>query len=362
VIHWIEQLQTLRDEGHDGVLVTIASVRGSAPRELGARMIVTPQQTVGSIGGGRLEYECSRIAAGQLKDDAVPPRVRRRFPLGANLGQCCGGVVEIMFEKFGHSDWQWFEALFRLYAAREAFVSATTNERMYLVAADSVMASGNGDSADSASREIVAAARALLRDGKHAVQAVEVAGHKVLLETIADSDMHIAIFGAGHVGSACVAALSKLDCRIRWIDSRRNVFPDVLPSNVTCIESRDPALEAGAMPPGAFYLVMTHSHPLDYVICQHVLGRADFAYCGLIGSRSKRRRFEKLARDGGLAGALLERLTCPIGIAGISGKRPEEIAVAVSAELLQTRDAGRSAEAYDRAQPALSVVAKSDKQ
>lgn len=362
MIHWIEQLQALRDEASDIVLVTIASLRGSAPRELGARMIVTPQQTVGSIGGGRLEYECSRIAAGRLKDDAPLPRFRRRFPLGANLGQCCGGVVEVLFEKFGRSDWQWFGELYRLYAAREVFVSATTNERMYLVTADNVIANGNGDTADEASREIVAAARALLRDGKPAARSVEVAGHKVLLESIADCDMHIALFGAGHVGSACVAALSNLDCRIRWIDSRRNVFPAAVPSNVTCIESRDPALEAGAMPPGAFYLVMTHSHPLDYAICQRVLGRVDFAYCGLIGSRSKRCRFEKLARDGGLPATLLDRLTCPIGIAGISGKRPEEIAVAVSAELLQTRDAGRSAEAYDRAQPALSVVAKSDKQ
>ena len=59
------------------------------------------------------------------------------------------------------------------------------------------------------------------------------------------------------------------------------------------------------------------------------------AYCGLIGSISKRRRFEKRFRAQGLQDKDLEQLTCPIGVAGISGKKPAEIAVAAAAEVLQ---------------------------
>ena len=92
------------------------------------------------------------------------------------------------------------------------------------------------------------------------------------------------------------------------------------------------------MPAGSYYLVMTHSHPLDLDICAMALQREDAAYCGLIGSVSKRRRFERLLRKQGLSDAALANLTCPIGVPGIEGKKPTEIAIAAVAELLQARD------------------------
>jgi xanthine dehydrogenase accessory factor len=108
-----------------------------------------------------------------------------------------------------------------------------------------------------------------------------------------------------------------------------------VPANVTCLESESPAAEVAAMPANAYYLVMTHSHPLDFEICSRILARGDFAYCGLIGSVSKRRRFEKQMRKLGMPATSLERLTCPIGLPGIDSKKPEAIAIAVAAELLQ---------------------------
>jgi xanthine dehydrogenase accessory factor len=87
---------------------------------------------------------------------------------------------------------------------------------------------------------------------------------------------------------------------------------------------------------------MTHSHALDYELCEQILQRDDFAYCGLIGSLSKRRRFERLMRKQGLPEPRLEKLTCPIGIPMIDGKSPPEIAIAVAAELLQIQSASAS--------------------
>ena len=92
------------------------------------------------------------------------------------------------------------------------------------------------------------------------------------------------------------------------------------------------------MPPGSYYLIMTHSHPLDFEICDRVLRRNDAGYCGLIGSLTKRRRFVKRFRQQGMSDASLERLTCPIGVEGISGKKPAEIAVSVAAEILRLRE------------------------
>ena len=94
-----------------------------------------------------------------------------------------------------------------------------------------------------------------------------------------------------------------------------------------------------ALAPGSHVLVMTHSHAIDFDICVRALGRPDLAYVGLIGSASKRRRFLKRFRDQGLDDDAIGRLTCPIGVDGVSGKKPAEIAVAVSAELLARRGA-----------------------
>jgi xanthine dehydrogenase accessory factor len=111
-----------------------------------------------------------------------------------------------------------------------------------------------------------------------------------------------------------------------------------VPGNVRTIEANEPALEVAAMPPGSYYLVMTHSHALDFDICERILRRDDARYCGLIGSLSKRRRFEKRFRQQGLPQALIDTLVCPIGVDGISGKKPAEIAVAAAAEILKTRE------------------------
>jgi len=83
---------------------------------------------------------------------------------------------------------------------------------------------------------------------------------------------------------------------------------------------------------------MTHSHALDFDVCDRILRRGDARYCGLIGSVSKRRRFEKRFRQQGMAQAVIDTLVCPIGVDGINGKKPAEIAVAVAAEILKTRE------------------------
>jgi xanthine dehydrogenase accessory factor len=323
---WIDELSDLCAANEAVVLVTIAAVRGSAPREVGARMIVTATASIGTIGGGQLEHQCTRIAAGMLSE---PEQTSvRSFPLGAAMGQCCGGVVEVLFEILASGNPEWLRDLRALHGQRQDVALATRiggNERV-LVTAGEVYA------AATEHPELVEHAR-----GQLAQKGAGVRSDDWFIDTIMTSDFNIAVFGAGHVGTAVVAALSRLDCNIRWIDSRRNIFR-AAPANVRTIESVEPALEVAAMPPASFYLVMTHSHALDFEICDRILRRRDAAYCGLIGSLSKRRRFEKRYRQQGMQPVLLDALTCPIGVAGISGKKPAEIAVAATAELLQSRE------------------------
>lgn len=331
---WIEQLRDLDRRGEPSVLVTVAGARGSSPREVGARMVVTEKNVSGSIGGGQLEYRCAQIAAEMLRGEQRICK-RQRFPLGPSLGQCCGGVVEVLFEHSARLTSGLLNKMSELHDNRVTFVVATSTSRKLLITPASVFPPGQRDD------PLILKARELLAN-KEAACSVLVGDETLLLEPASNSDFNVAVFGAGHVGSALILMLTGLDCSVRWIDSRRNIFPARTADNIQVIESDNPANEIGAMPDDAYYLVMTHSHPLDYEVCARILERGRFAYLGLIGSMSKRRRFERLMRQQGMSQSLLERLTCPIGIDGISGKKPQEISIAVVAEMMRLRDTGRA--------------------
>jgi len=336
---WIEELCDITAAGERVVLVTVGGVRGSSPREVGAKMIVTSDATTGTIGGGQLEYQCTRIASELL--DAEERVTMRKFSLGASMGQCCGGVVDILFEPISSGLPAWLQDIRGLHGQRELAAIVTgigTETQKFIVTLDNQF----GAVDEHVSAAIAETARKGLADGKGSYRV-----NDWFVEPIVGSDFNIAVFGAGHVGSAVVASLSSLDCNIRWIDSRRNIFRN-MPSNVRAIESSDPALEVAAMPMNSCYLVMTHSHAIDFEICDRILRRGDATYCGLIGSVSKRRRFEKRYREQDMLQTVIDELVCPIGVDGIRGKKPAEIAVSAAAEVLQAyeRAARQGATAY----------------
>jgi xanthine dehydrogenase accessory factor len=148
------------------------------------------------------------------------------------------------------------------------------------------------------------------------------------------------LFGAGHVARALVLALAPLPFRIRWIDERPEAFPTVMPGNVDPVRTRDSAAEIAAAPSGAFILVMTHSHALDLDIVAAALASSRLPYIGLIGSATKRARFERRLRALGMEDARIRDLVCPIGVTGIDGKEPAVIAASVAAQLLLRRGSG----------------------
>ena len=137
------------------------------------------------------------------------------------------------------------------------------------------------------------------------------------------------------MGRAIVRLLEGLPCRVQWIDERESEFP-AAPSaphiERVCVEPVQ--AEVDVAPPGAFYVVLTHSHDLDLAITEAILKRGDFGFLGLIGSATKRARFRRRFEQRGIAPEALARLTCPIGLPGIAGKEPEVIAVGVVAQLM----------------------------
>ncbi len=161
----------------------------------------------------------------------------------------------------------------------------------------------------------------------------------LLFEPMGQPQAQIAVFGAGHVGLALVPLLASLPCKVRWIDSRENEFPEQIPAGVEKVVNDEVIDEIERMPAGSYFIVMTHNHQLDLELTAEILKRNDFAYYGLIGSQTKRAKFEHRLRDRGFDPAVVARMRCPMGLAEVKGKLPVEIAVSIAGEVIATYNA-----------------------
>ncbi len=257
---WFEDLERLTATGTPLVIVTLLSVRGHAPREAGAKMIVTLNDMYGTIGGGNLEIVATERARGKLEvGDTELARFTQRLTTDESLFgvQCCGGEVE------------------------------------------------------------------------------------VLLEVVQPTRPVIAIFGVGHVGLALAKIMALFSVELWLVDSRAEMLLDARLERVKSESARvrfflEPVLDGvvAGLPAHAHALVMTHDHAEDLYILKALLSRNDLRYIGLIGSAAKWSRFRGMLLKAGFGEEALARVTTPIGLAGVTGKAPEQIAVAVAAQLV----------------------------
>lgn len=289
-------------------------------------MLVGARQVEGTIGGGQLEWQA--IAAARALLDAPGPARLQRWVLAADAGQCCGGVVELWIERYGHADIEFLRAA-NAAAARGACVLASRLTRSGIERA-LLTAPGGGSAADGLLALPPASATVRLERAA--------GGDPVLLERLDAPLPAVWLYGAGHVGQALARILMELPLSLTWIDSRTELLPCRASGAFEVLEAADPVATVARAPAGTRFVVLTHSHALDYELCRAILGRADFTSLGLIGSASKAARFRgRLARDG-VPPAAVARLACPIGIEGIASKWPAAIAVAIAAQLLRGLD------------------------
>lgn len=317
---WTQLREAMASEGA-AVLVTVLGVAGSAPREAGARLVLRPSGGFnGTIGGGELEWQVLADARQLLENRDGPPVIRRSFSLGPDLGQCCGGRVELLLERFTLES----AAVIRDFAEQEKLGPFVTRAPI-----------GRGDGL----------ARTVARRAPDpAMPAARLTEDGILEERFGGAVRSLYLFGAGHVGRALALALAPLPFAVTWVDSRPDAFPKAVPGNVTCRKVEAPADLLGQAPDGAFVLVMTHSHALDQDITRAALAAGRFGYVGLIGSETKKARFVKRMREAGLAGERIAELVCPIGIAGIEADEPAVIAASTVAQLLLANEVEASSE------------------
>jgi len=310
----ISWLSALNDLTTPAILVTVAAVDGSGPREPGAKMLITAEALFDTIGGGHLELCAMTVAREMLampSGSLLSERRMQRFSLGPALGQCCGGVVHLVFERVTPGG----------YASclQERLIQGEDSWRV--VSLDAI-----------ADADLITAAPDW-QDGCHVF--TDAAGQRWLRDPCLAWRAHLMLFGAGHVGAALVRTLADLPCKVTWIDEREEQFPRDLPANVQIELTDTPESLIASAAPGMSFLVMTHSHALDQTLTEHILRRNDFFWFGLIGSKTKRTLFERRLLERGIDANQLGKMVCPIGIDGIAGKSPAVIAIAVAAQLMQ---------------------------
>ncbi|WP_321894515.1 xanthine dehydrogenase accessory protein XdhC [Paraburkholderia heleia] len=346
---WLSDLQQLLAHGDAAVLVTVARVEGSAPREAGTKMIVTREAARHTIGGGHLEWKAIEIARQVLRDGMRTPHARRleRLALGPSLGQCCGGAVVLAFERLDVADLGWLATLARRLAAGASTVRSVSFRSLRNGSPEGV-----GSAADPA----------MLSEPEPGVEAPdcllwETGGALLLTETIAPNDFPVVLFGAGHVGAALVRVLGTLPCRVLWVDERDAAFPApeafaLLNAPNVAIDANDAPDEAvDTAPPGTSFIVMTHDHSRDLDLAERILRRGDFVFFGMIGSHTKRKQFEHRLAARGIDPMQIARMNCPLGVDGIVDKSPEVIAVSAAAQLLQAIEAAKPASAAHAPSP-----------
>ncbi len=337
---WIAPLLAKLAQGMPVVRMVVASVRGSAPREAGATLLFWQEATgkvasMGTIGGGHLEFNAMQVASYMLGHQAQSSKWQR-FVLGASLGQCCGGVVELYWERFDSLaqaqdlvDLDLTQSYLRYCLLPEE--NANAAHKTWLVN-ESDLAESWPDLPANSHTAIVQAAIGSAQQQRY------------FIERLHDTRQALWIYGAGHVGSALVQVLQALPFRITWVDSRPEILAQAMQhgaNNVTAISDEPHVLAANA-PAAAWHVVMTHSHDEDMQICEALLQAHVYGFLGLIGSNSKATRFRQRLLHKGFAPKHVDEMHCPIGMAGVNSKLPSAIAVSVAFQLLLLLEQGHS--------------------
>jgi xanthine dehydrogenase accessory factor len=248
-------------------LVEVAAAKGSTPREAGARMLVSASGLHGTIGGGQLEFMAIDKARQMLRQSPppAPGNAVLDIPLGPEIGQCCGGRVEVALRLVD----------------------------------------------DGLKAELIAQA-----------------------EAEASDQPHLYIFGGGHVGHAMAAACALMPVRVVVVDTRADALAG-LPESVESKLTPMPEEVVRAACGGSAFAILTHDHALDFLIVAEALKRADAAYVGMIGSKTKKATFKSwFLKTAGGSEQQFARLVSPIGGAAVKDKRPNVIAALAAAEIM----------------------------
>jgi len=347
----LEVLAGLREakaRGEEAALATVVGVRGSTYRREGARLLVTSSgHTVGSVSGGCLEGDIQVVAEEVLQDGR--PRLLH-YDLTADddavwgLGLGCNGVIDVLLEKVGSVDPSPETFLARAVEQEIplAVVTVTGPEgtdrlgrRLVVDGAGQVTGSLGDGRLDAVAVELGRAALASERPARAAAEGCELFAEPIL------PPPHLVVCGAGHDAIPLVRLAAELGFRPVVVDRRAKFLTrERFPEAHAFVHTEFPQAASAVRPDRrTCVVIMTHNYLHDRDLLRSFLTHDPFpAYLGVLGPRQRTQKIlEELAHAGVVVSPeQRQRLFAPVGL-DIGAEGPEQIAVAILAEVLAAR-------------------------
>lgn len=303
------------ESGNSLVLVTLIEQEGSAPRGVGAQMLVDASGRIaGTIGGGAIEGKAIRMGGELLeKKESAVQDFSLNLSSGTDLGMVCGGSVTAYFAYIDGNDFDWRKAA-------EEVLSHYENRLPGCVVLD-------------LERRTVRVRGKELNDDSFGLGRLE--GNLFTLPIPLEE--RVIIFGGGHVAQALVSILAGVGFSCIVFENRpefadKSLFPAahrVLLGDYKRVEDTLTLLETD------YIVIMTNGHLHDLILEEQLL-RRKFAYIGVMGSHRKIAAVNEKLREAGISEEAISSVHTPIGL-DILAVTPAEIAISVAAECIQVR-------------------------
>ena len=336
----IEQIDRWRSEGERVALATVIETWGSAPRRVGAKMALTPAGHIaGSVSGGCVEGAV--FEAGTETIDSGHPQLLHfgvADETAWDVGLACGGQIEVFVEALGD---ELYEATRQLLEEEKPGAIVTVIDgRKENIGRKLVVAEGGvviGALPDPIANEAVPTAQSVLRDGK--ARRITVSGDELFIEPLQPAPTLLMVGGV-HIAIALASIAQTMGYRTIVVDPRRAFGSEERFSHVDRLIQKWPDAAFAELPltSSTAVAMLTHDPKIDDPALKAVLKSQAF-YIGALGSTSTHERRKKRLREAGIPEAQIRRIHGPIGL-DIAAQTPEEIAVAIMAEIISERRKG----------------------
>jgi xanthine dehydrogenase accessory factor len=364
-----EEIVNQLSAGKNIILATLISQNGSTPRSTGARMVILSDGSIfGTIGGGQLEAQSIKIAREIFVNHMS---IIKEFHLtgkdAASTDMICGGNQEVLIEYLDGGDSELLAAfqsaladeqarqggwwiiqlpnkgedtsrLSRWYIGKKGKVTTRTGDIINTNVMFQAPQVGDEKQDPEDPSILLEVDKAIINIGSPRLPQTILAGKSRFFIAPLNNYGTVYIFGAGHVSQKLALLTSLVGFRTVILDDReefanRERFPGA--DEIIVLKNNQTALEEFPVDPESYFVIVTRGHLHDQVILTQVLN-IESVYIGMIGSKRKRDEIYKALEKEGVEREKLEKVHSPIGLT-IGADSPEEIAVSITAELIQTR-------------------------
>ncbi|MBP1749383.1 MAG: XshC-Cox1-family protein [Deltaproteobacteria bacterium] len=317
--------------GRKGVLATVISRTGSAPRDVGARMFVDENgQTDGTVGGGLLELQVQKAAIERKNDSRA---TIMHFQMNAKTveeqGMLCGGNVDVLLEPVIAKHGEMYQRLADMERKGKKGIVVTSLADGFTKTLIDENLGITGDAMNESNAmhylNLVTQGRPVIADDG-----------AFLVEPVFNRS-RLYIFGAGHVSQFIAKIASMVDFAVIVIDDRQEFansvrFPE---ADEVIVEDFKQAFSSLSFSGNEFVVIVTRGHSHDAEVLREALAK-DARYIGMIGSKRKVKMIFDLMRQSGFSDEAVSKVYAPIGLA-IHAETPQEIAVSIVSQLIQIR-------------------------